>query len=151
MGLDMFSDVTTNPVQKGLYLLFPVSGKTRLRGAALFVAGVHQSCSRLAINELCAPAYTNAVCSQADQNQHDKEVVTEKISQQLNITAVGDIFFCDWEWRQHQVYSLQTQEKHCSHPRASNNLSYARWHDSSGKRPSQQVFHPGWWHTLRKV
>ena len=93
MGLDMFTHMTANPGQKCLYLLFTMSGKSRLRRAALLVAGVHQTCARFTIYELRAPADANAVGSQPDKNKSNKIVTAEKGMQRPTIVAVGDIFF----------------------------------------------------------
>jgi hypothetical protein len=115
MGFDMLPHMTANPHQKLLYLLFPMSGKPRLRRAALLVAGVHQTCSRLTMYELYAAVDANAVGSQANQDQSDKEVPTEKGTQRLNITAVGDIFIDNWERGQDQVCPRRAPEKCRSH------------------------------------
>src|SRR5512136_1947354 len=115
MGFDMFPHVTANPGQKCLDLLFPMSGEARLRRPALLMSGVHQACPSLTVYELCAPADANAVRPQAHQNQSDEKVTSKKMTQWLNVVAVGHIFFCNRKRGQDHVHSRRATEKRRSH------------------------------------
>jgi hypothetical protein len=67
-----------NPIEKELYLLFPVSGKSLLGRSALLVARVYKAPSNLTGHQLTALKYADGVASQAHQDQGNCELSLEE-------------------------------------------------------------------------